>query len=114
MTFVVKSLKSLSGDCDVTQRKGKVKCLFELKVEFVVSVKKDAEGEEEEEVTIVLPEFEHDYDDDDYNFDVKATKSSYKIAIKKQFLPVIQKEVFMKFQPDLLAAHEPQLKHNTD
>jgi hypothetical protein len=90
-----------------------VKCLFELKVEFVVSVKKDAEGEEEE-VTIVLPEFEHDYDDDDYNFDVKATTSSYKIAIKKHFLPEIQKEVFMKFQPDLLAAHEPQLKHNTD
>ena len=91
-----------------------MKCLFELKVEFVVSVKKDAEGEEEEEVTNVLPEFEHDYDDDDYNFDVKATTSSYRIAIKKHFLPVIQKEVFMKFQPDLLAAHEPQLKHNTD
>lgn len=111
----MKSLKSLSGDCDVTQRKGKVKCLFELKIEFVVGLKKAAEDDEvEEEITILLPEFEHDYDEDDYNFDIKTSKAEHKIAIKKHFLPVVQKEVFMKFQPDLLAAHEPQLKHNTD
>ncbi|GMM47935.1 hypothetical protein DAPK24_045330 [Pichia kluyveri] len=110
--FTVKSLKSLSGDCDVTQRKGNVRCLFELKIEFIVNVK--SSEDEEEEVTIILPEFEHDYDESDFLFEIKTTKSDKKSAIKKHFLPVAQKEVFLKFQPDLIAAHEPKLRHNTD
>lgn len=88
-----------------------MKCLFELKVEFVVNV---VNGEEEEQVTVILPEFEHDYDEDDFNFEVRTSKLPYKTAVKKQFLPVVVKEVFLKFQPELIASHEVELKHNTD
>ncbi|ODQ49240.1 hypothetical protein PICMEDRAFT_14706 [Pichia membranifaciens NRRL Y-2026] len=108
----VKSINSVSGDCDVTQRKGKVKCLFELKVEFVVIVINSEQ--EEEEVTIVLPEFEHDYDESDFNFEVRTSKLPCKTAVRKQFLPLAVKEVFLKFQPDLIATHEVGMKHNTD
>lgn len=112
--FSVKSINSVSGDCDVTQRKGKVKCLFELKIEFVVTVLNGDKEEETEDVTIILPEFEHDYDDDDFNFEIRTSNLPYKTAVKKHFLPVAIKEVFLKFQPDLIAAHEPNMKHNTD
>lgn len=110
-TFSVKSVKSVSGDCDVNQRKGKVKCLFELKIEFLVNV---ITGEETEEVTITLPEFEHDYDDDDFNFDIRTSNLPIRSVIRKEFLPVVIEEVFLKFQPDLIAANETDLKHNTD
>lgn len=103
----------MTGDCDVTQRKGKVKCLFELKIEFIVNVV-NAENNEEEEVTIILPEFEHDYDEDDFNFEIRTSKLPYKSIVKKEFLPVVVKDVFLKFQPDLISSHEVQLKHNTD
>lgn len=89
-----------------------MKCLFELKVEFVVIVINSEQ--EEEEVTIVLPEFEHDYDESDFNFEVRTSKLPCKTAVRKQFLPLAVKEVFLKFQPDLIATHEVGMKHNTD
>lgn len=110
----VKEIKSVAGDCDVTQRKGKVRCIFELKVEFVVTVGSEAEDSEAEEITIILPEFEHDYDSDDFNFEIRAKNPEHKSFIKKEFLPVVTETVFLKFQPQLLKTHEPELKHNTD
>jgi activator of HSP90 ATPase len=110
-TISVKSIKSFTGDCDVTQRKGKVKCLFELKIEFVLNV---VTGEEEEEITVILPEFEHDYDESDFNFEIQTSKLPHKAIVRKEFLPVAIERVFLKFQPDLLAANEVNLKHNTD
>lgn len=89
-----------------------MKCLFELKVEFVVNVIKS--DDDIEEITILLPEFEHDYDEDDFNFEVRTSKLPYKTLVKKNFLPVVINKVFLKFQPDLLAAHAPEMKHNTD
>lgn len=112
--ITIKDLRSLTGDCDVTQRKGKVKCLFELKIEFNITITKNGDNEKEEEITIVLPEFEHDYDEDDFNFDIRTSNIPYKSIVRKNVLPEITQNVFLKFQPALLAAHEPQLKHNTD
>lgn len=108
----VNSLSSLTGDCDVTQRKGKVKCLFELKIEFVAEIRGD--DDTVEQVTIVLPEFEHDYDNSDFNFQVKTSNSEHKSLIDKKLLPVVVETVFLKFQPELISSHEKDLKHNTD
>lgn len=107
----VKEIKTVSGDCDVTQRKGKVRCIFELKVEFVIVVEDE---EANEEIIITLPEFEHDYEIDDFNFEIKSNKLDNKSIVRKEFLPLVIEQVFLKFQPDLLSTHEENLKHNTN
>lgn len=111
-TIAVASITSLTGDCDVTQRKGKVKCLFELKFEFVVEIK--GGDDTLEKVTVILPEFEHDYDESDFNFQIKTTNTEHKSLIHKNLLPIVVDTVFLKFQPDLISTHERGLKHNTD
>lgn len=111
-TLKVKEVKTISGDCDVTQRKGKVRCIFELKVEFVVLVE-DSDGDNEE-VVVVLPEFEHDYDESDFNFTIKTNNAGHKSTVRKEFLPVVVERVFLQFQPELISTHEELLKHNTD
>lgn len=73
-----------------------------------------ATGEETEEVTVVLPEFEHDYDADDFNFEIRTAKLPCKTIVRKEFLPVAVEQVFLKFQPELLSAHDSDMKHNTD
>ncbi|GMM29125.1 Hch1 protein [Martiniozyma asiatica (nom. inval.)] len=105
--FKIKEVKSISGDCDVTQRKGKVRCIFELKVEIVALI---IEDEDEKEVIIILPEFEHDYDEDDFRFEYKGDVGA-RGFIKKELTPKII-EQFLTFQPALLKEHEVELKHN--
>lgn len=108
----VNSVSSLTGDCDVTQRKGKVKCLFELKIEFVAEIK--GEDDVVEKVTIVLPEFEHDYDESDFKFQIKTSNLEHKSLLDKKLIPAVVESVFLKFQPELISTHEKDLKHNTD
>lgn len=110
-TITIVSIPSLTGDCDVTQRKGKVNCLFELKIEFVAEIKSD---DSTESVTIVLPEFEHDYDSSDFIFTVKTTNQAHKAVVNKVLLPHLVDTVFLNFQKDLIATHEKDLKHNTN
>ncbi|GMG18987.1 unnamed protein product [Ambrosiozyma monospora] len=113
--IMITEVKSVTGDCDVTQRKGKVKCLFELNVSFNAEVKKlgeDAKDDEKIIYEIVIPEFEHDYDDDDYNFQVKNGKLELKKTVRDNLIPEVL-VVFKKFQPLLLSTHQPKLQHNT-
>ena len=35
--FVVTAVDSVSGDCDVTQRKGKVLCIYDMRLQFLLS-----------------------------------------------------------------------------
>lgn len=107
----IKEIKTVSGDCEVTQRKGKVRCIFEMKVEFVVIIEDE---DSNEEIIITLPEFEHDYEIDDFNFQINSNNINNKSIVRKEFLPVVIEKVFLKFQPDLLSTHEEMLKHNTD
>lgn len=107
----IKEIKTVSGDCEVTQRKGKVRCIFEMKVEFVVIIEDE---DSNEEIIITLPEFEHDYEIDDFNFQINSNNIINKSIVRKEFLPVVIEKVFLKFQPDLLSTHEEMLKHNTD
>lgn len=113
--FVVTAVDSVSGDCDVTQRKGKVLCIYDMRLQFLLSgaIKKGNEKEEEETIsaTIVIPEFVHDQDKDEYVFEIES--ASQKLEIRKYFVPIL-KEKLMKFQPDLLEAHAKDVQHATD
>ncbi|KAK6458218.1 activator of Hsp90 ATPase [Scheffersomyces xylosifermentans] len=109
--FVLSSVDSVTGDCDVTQRKGKVLCIYDMKLSF--SVNGEIKGSEEEQLvkaTISIPEFVHDQDEDDYVFEISADEK--KAEIRKYFVPLL-KEKLLKFQGDLLEAHAQEVQHST-
>jgi len=69
ITAKIDSVTSMDGDCDVSQRKGKVITLFDLKVKFEfsgqISDDSNASG------SITIPEVAHDTDEDEYVFEVE-------------------------------------------
>ncbi|KAG7727429.1 hypothetical protein KL933_002363 [Ogataea haglerorum] len=105
-TFSVSSVKPVAGDCDVTQRKGKVRCIFDLQVEFVVQVDHDGSVSEH---TVRLVEFEHDQQ----SFEFEVSGDAEKKALVRTHLVPEARAVFERFQDDLLATFESELKHNT-
>lgn len=111
VTFLIDGIQSVTGDCDVTQRKGKVLCIFDMNLQFTVDVSPKAEDATSTKATITLPEFIHDQEEDEYVFEVTAT--DYKSEIRKLVLPELQKKL-MKFQTDLITAHEQDVQHTTN
>ena len=98
----------------MTQRKGKVLCIYDMRLQFSVSsLDKNLKDEENSEgksskATITLPEFVHDQDEDEYEFEVNAAEHA--AQIKKHLLPQL-KAILMKFQSDLLEAHAKDVQH---
>ncbi|CAN3366202.1 hsp90 co-chaperone Hch1p [Diutina catenulata] len=107
-TLTVTSVDSVTGDCDVTQRKGKVLCIYDMALDFTVTAK----PEEGDEVTarISLPEFVHDQDEDEYQF---STSGDAATDTKKYLLPLVLAQL-QKFQQDLIDAHSQDVQHATD
>ncbi|QPG76349.1 hypothetical protein FOA43_003736 [Brettanomyces nanus] len=109
--IAVTKVGPITGDCDITQRKGKVRCLIELMVDFSIKLQK-GDGEDSSYV-IGLPEFEHDQLDSDYNFEIRDGNPEYKPFIRKEFLPIVL-DIFKGFQQELLEEHKNSLRHNAD
>lgn len=106
--LAIKSIDTVSGDCDVTQRKGKVLCIFDMKLVFTVEgTNKD--DEKDVSGTITIEEFVHDQEEDEYIF---AVKSDHSAGIKKHLLPVLKAKL-LGFQPALILAHEKDVQHNS-
>lgn len=104
------SIKSIdtTGDCDVTQRKGKVLCIFDMKLVFTVEgTKKD--DDKAVSGTITIDEFAHDQGEDEYVFDIKSDHSA---DIKKHLIPVLKLKL-LQFQPALILAHEKDVQHSS-
>lgn len=107
-TLTIKSVDTVSGDCDVTQRKGKVLCIYDMKLLFTVEgSKKDLE--DSINATISIDEFFHDQDEDEYVF---AVSSTYASDIKKLLVPIVKAKL-QSFQNDLIKAHERDVQHAT-
>lgn len=104
ITYTLTKIDSVTGDCDVTQRKGKVLCIFDMKLEFSIS---GTQGDEEFTGKIILPEFIHDQEDDEYDFTVNS--DTHKAEIRKHFVPVLKAKL-MKFQGDLISAHSQEIQ----
>ncbi|KAM9914182.1 hypothetical protein OXX69_000869 [Metschnikowia pulcherrima] len=106
--LAINEVKSVSGDCDVTQRKGKVLCIYDMKLVFSVQgVKKDEE--KDLSGTITIDEFVHDQDEDEYVFEVVSEHSS---DIKRLLVPILRTRL-MKFQSDLISAHGRDVQDTT-
>lgn len=102
----VSSISSMEGDCEVSQRKGKVISLFDLKL--VVMIKGRIE-DEKFEGSITVPEIAFDSDVDDYQFDISIYKETSKLSeakplIREKLIPQLR-DAFSKFGPELLQTH---------
>lgn len=82
-------------------------CIYDMKLEFSVS---GTSADEEILATIVVPEFVHDQDEDEYVFEID---SDHKSEILRVLVPQL-KQKLMKFQSDLIKAHERDVQHATD
>ncbi|KAG0654718.1 hypothetical protein C6P45_003290, partial [Maudiozyma exigua] len=62
--YKISEVKNVSGDSNVSQRKGKPICYFDLNIELSLAVvTSDDNNEEDQTGTILLPEFMHDETD---------------------------------------------------
>lgn len=98
-TVSVQGVKSCVGDSNVSQRKGKVICYFDLQLEFDAVVSKD--GEEVARGTISVPEFMHD----DTDFEVRLDSFGADQALVRRI--ALDKFVadLLAYQQDLIDSH---------
>ncbi|KAF7117741.1 hypothetical protein CNMCM5793_006921 [Aspergillus hiratsukae] len=109
----VSDLLTMDGDVDVSQRKGKVITLFDVKLQLEYEGKtQDAESVSG---TITVPEVAHDTEEDEYVFEIEnyadsAAKQPVKDLVRSKLVPQIRQEL-IKLAPALIANHAKDLQH---
>ncbi|CAD6506051.1 BgTH12-06983 [Blumeria graminis f. sp. triticale] len=108
-------LTSMDGDVDVSQRKGKVITIFDVKLTIEYSGK--TKDDEEVSGTITVPEVAHDTEEHEYVFDIdissnSASKAPVRDLVKSKIIPLLRKE-FVKLGPALIAEHGKDIQHST-
>ncbi|KAJ5280920.1 hypothetical protein N7478_006292 [Penicillium angulare] len=109
----VDKVVSMNGDVDVSQRKGKVITLFDVKLSLEYSGKtKDAE---EVSGSISIPEVAHDTEEDEYVFEIEnhadaTSKQPVKDLVRSKILPQLR-VALAKLTGALIAEHAKDLQH---
>lgn len=108
-------VKSVDGDVEVCQRKGKVISLFDVSIELSYKGKLP---ESEESVTgrIKIPECAYDTEKDEYQFVItidndSASKSPVKALVRSKIVPQLR-ERLAQFGPDLIKTHGNDIQHS--
>ena len=109
----ISSVMSMDGDVDVSQRKGKVITLFDVKVKLEYSGK-NKDGEEASG-TITIPEVAHDTEEDEYVFEIDvysddASKQPVKELARSKLVPLLRKSL-AKLGPAVMAEHGKDIQH---
>ncbi|KAJ4359628.1 Co-chaperone [Didymosphaeria variabile] len=109
----VDSLMSMDGDVDVSQRKGKVITIFDVKLKLEYKGK-NKEGEEASG-TITVPEVAHDTEEDEYVFEIDIysedkSKQPVKDLVRSKIVPQLRKS-FAKLGPALIEEHGKDIQH---
>ncbi|KAL4908226.1 hypothetical protein BDW74DRAFT_147080 [Aspergillus multicolor] len=113
VTAKVSNVLTMDGDVDVSQRKGKVITLFDVKLQLEY----EGKTKEEEAVsgTITIPEVAHDTEEDEYVFEIEiysesASKQPVKDLVRSKIVPELRKEL-AKLAPALVAEHGKDIQH---
>lgn len=108
--FYISDIQSVTGHCDVTQRKGNVLCIYDLRLVFNVLGKKKSNLDDDESIsgTITIDEFEHDQDKSEYVY--KIVVDDVSTEVDKYLIPLLTSKL-VKFQPDLIEAHAKDVQH---
>ncbi|OCL15177.1 Aha1domain family protein [Glonium stellatum] len=113
VTAKVDKVISMDGDVDVSQRKGKVITLFDVKLKLEYSGK-NKEGEEASG-TITIPEVAHDTEEDEYVFEIDiysdaSSKQPVKDLVRSEIVPQLRTHL-QKLGPALIAEHGRDIQH---
>jgi len=113
VTAKIDKVVSMDGDVDVSQRKGKVITIFDVKLKLEYSGK-NKEGEEASG-TITVPEVAHDTEEDEYVFEVdvysdEASKQPVKDLVRSKILPQLRTS-FTGLAPAVMAEHGKDIQH---
>lgn len=109
----ISKVQSMDGDVDVSQRKGKVITIFDVKL--VLEYSGSAPGEDDVSGTITVPEVAHDTEEDEYVFDVdifaeSKEKQPVKDLVRSKLVPQLR-EQFQKLAPALITEHGKDIQH---
>ncbi|MCJ1476559.1 hypothetical protein MMC13_005225 [Lambiella insularis] len=109
----VSKVTSMDGDVDVSQRKGKVITLFDVKLQLEY----EGQTEEEDSVSgsITIPEVAHDTEEDEYVFEIDiysptSAKEPVKSLVRTSLVPQIR-AALQKLAPALITKHAKDLQH---
>ncbi|KAI1452089.1 activator of Hsp90 ATPase [Annulohypoxylon moriforme] len=113
VTAKINKVVSMDGDVDVSQRKGKVITIYDVKL--VLEYSGSAPGEENVSGTITIPEVAHDTEEDEFVFDIdiyseSQEKQPVKDLVRSKLTPQLRKE-FSKLTPALIAEHGKDIQH---
>lgn len=108
----VSKVKSVEGDVEVCQRKGKVISLFDIVVALAWEGKV---GEVEVAGEIKIPEVSYDNDEDDYQFQISidnesSEKAPAKSLVRQKIVPQLRKKL-AAFGPILIKTHGGEIQH---
>ncbi|KAK9455238.1 activator of Hsp90 ATPase [Dipodascopsis uninucleata] len=109
----ISKLSSLTGDVDVSQRKGKVISLFDVRL--VLDYTGSIENGDSVSGTISIPEVAYDTDEAEYVFEISissetAEKQVVRQLIKSKILPQLRQKL-TAFGPDLIRTHSKDIQH---
>ncbi|KKY26770.1 putative hsp90 co-chaperone aha1 [Diplodia seriata] len=113
VTAQVDRVISMDGDVEVSQRKGKVITIYDVKLQLEYSGK-NKEGEAASG-TITIPEIAHDTEEDEYVFEIdiyseSSSKQPVKDLVRSQLTPKLR-ERFAKLTQALVAEHGKDIQH---
>lgn len=109
----VAKITSMEGDVDVSQRKGKVITLFDVKLQLEYEGKTGAEDLVRGSITI--PEVAHDTEESEYVFDIDinnnaSSKQPVKDLVRSEIVPQLRAALH-KLGPALISEHGKDLQH---
>jgi len=113
VTAKIDGIASMDGDVDVSQRKGKVITLFDIKLKLEYSGKtadgSNASGH------ITIPEVAHDTEEDEYVFEVDLSSELPKDGVikelaRKMLVPQLRKRL-QQLAPALITEHGKDIQH---
>ncbi|KAI9851293.1 MAG: hypothetical protein M1838_004029 [Thelocarpon superellum] len=112
----VDKVLSMDGDVDVSQRKGKVITLFDVKLQLEYSG--TTAEQEEASGTITVPEVAHDTEEDEYVFEIdiysdSSSKQPVKNLVRERIIPQLRTHLHA-LGPALIAEHGKDLQHAPD
>ncbi|CCH59651.1 hypothetical protein TBLA_0B08360 [Henningerozyma blattae CBS 6284] len=102
----ITKVTNVSGDSNVSQRKGKPICYFDLHLDMDLVIL-DKDLKEQSTGNIKIPEFMHD--DEDFEVSTTGFDKEFEPVVVADFLPAFRK-VLLEYQDDLLAEHSKYLR----
>ncbi|KAL7956860.1 activator of Hsp90 ATPase [Trichoderma compactum] len=109
----ITKVQSMSGDVDVSQRKGKVITIFDVKL--VLEYSGSTAEIDEVSGNITVPEIAHDTEEDEYVFEIdifseSKEKQPVKDLVRSKLVPQLRKE-FQKLAGALITEHGKDIQH---